>query len=135
MKRLDQVTKFAIITTLKTDTEKFKYMSVPEISNWIKTHYFVAVSTDSIYRWSTLYGFSFKKQKKKPDPDRHDIIKQTNQRIHILGMVIRNLCKELNVQYPSILDKLLNGITEQYGTFINEDIETQRLEEKVYDKI
>ena len=137
MKKLNEVTKFEIITAIKETPEVFSNRTIPEISKWILGDFGLTVSTDSLYRWAKLYNFSFKAQKKKPAPSQEDAIKRTNQRIHILGIVIRNLCKELELKQPTILDKLLAGITEQYGPMNNLalEMETYAVEEKVYDTI
>ena len=135
MKKLDEGTKFEIITEIKRESNKISFLTVPEIINWINEAYNVYVSTASIYRWAKIYDFKFKAQKKPSAPTPAEAIKQTNQRIRILGIVIRNLCKELDIQHPTILDKLIDGIIEQYGTMANSKVETQKLEETVYDKI
>ena len=108
MNKLNEVTKFKIITEIKEQSEKFHQMTAPEICDWIKEHHDVNVVATTIYRWAKLYEFSYKPQRKKPKlAMTHSEAHCINQRIRTLGIVIRNLCKELDIKHPSILDKLL----------------------------
>ncbi|MCP4607717.1 MAG: hypothetical protein GY845_03230 [Planctomycetes bacterium] len=138
MKRPNEVTKFNIITMLKSEPDKVAQLTAPEIGKRITEQFKVIVTEHSIYRWAKLYDFKYKRRSKGKKPSAKITQSEAqciNQRIRVLGIVIRNLCRELDIKHPSMLDRLLDGIVKQYGDINNCDKEAERLEVKVYETI
>lgn len=136
--KLDDLTKFNILTEIKSGPNFYSNLTMPEIQATILEKFQVSLSSHLLYRWFKTYNFTYKAQKAKPEPSQADLIKRTNQRIRTLGIVIRNLCKELDIRHPNMLDKLLDGITEEYGANgeLNGSLnEVKELETKVYESI
>ncbi len=134
-KDYNELTKFKILTDIKDNPVLYTGMTIPEIAQHLIKKFDTAVSTTCLYRWAKIYNFSYKPHRKPPVPKQSEVIKQTNHRIRILGIVIHNMCKELNLKSPSMLDKLLDGITTQYGDSFTTDSFVKVLEEQIYDKI
>ncbi len=133
--KIDPKTKFNILTDIKNQPEIFTQKTVPKIIAWIKDNYQIDVSRHTIYRWAKDYEFSYLTKRKQTKLSHSEALCRTNQRIRTLGIVIRNLCRELDIKHPSILDKLLDGIVKQYGEESFCESETQALENQFYDSI
>ena len=134
-KTYNEVKKFNILTNIRENPSLYAALTIPEIQQRIIKNFDTAVSSDSLYRWSKLYNFSYKPTRRPKALKPAEAIKQTNQRIHILGIVVRNVCKQLEISHPSMLDKLIDGITEQYGTTLGAEIKVKALEDHVYKTI
>ena len=135
MPKLDEVKKFQILTDINICKTTYAAMTITEIQDHLSKNFDVIVTTNNLRRWAKLYGFTYKLQRKPPKLDQTEEIKRTNQRIRILGIVIRNLCKQLDIIHPSMLDKLIDGITDQYGIASCFDNNTQELEDKICESI
>ena len=131
MKNLNETTKFKIITEIKENQKLFANCTVDKIVTHIRNKFNVPIKPYNIYRWAKVYNFTYR-AKRKPALKSSDA---TNQRIRILGIVIRNMCKELDLQHPSILDKLLDGIDKQFGADLEVDFAAKTLKDKIYDAI
>jgi len=135
MKKLDEVIKFEILTDIKAKDKFYSKLTMIEICNHVQKRFDIPMTTNCLYRWAKIYNFSFKAQKAKPAPTIEEQIKHTNQRIRMLGIVMRNICRELDLRSPSMLDKLLDGIEDQFGIDCCLNTQTQDLENQIYESI
>ena len=134
MPKLNEVKKFKILTDIANHKALYAEMNITEIQDHICKQFDSTITTNNLAKWSKIYGFTYKFKKLKK-LDQAEIIKRTNQRIRTLSMVVRNLCKQLEINHPTMLDKLIDGITDQYGAASCFDTETQELEDKIHDSI
>lgn len=134
MPKLDEVKKFKILTDISNHPQLYADKTLPDIKEYIIKTFDACVTTGNLARWSKIYGFKYKKQRQKK-VNQSEELKRTNQRIRILSMVIRNLCKQLQIQHPSMLDKLIDGITQQYGSASCFEENTKELENSIHDAI
>ncbi len=132
---MNEVKKFEILTDINNHKSTYATMTTAEIQTYIQKKFNIQMSLRSLRNWSKLYGFTYKAQNKPAKLNQAEAIKRTNQRIRILGMVMRNLCKQLDITHPTMLDKLIDGVTEQYGAASCFDNNTQELEDKVCESI
>ena len=129
---MDEVKKFEILTDINNNKLSYSTKTLTEIKKHLCKHFDTEISTHSLRKWSKMYGFTYKTKRKPNQLSQHEELKRTNQRIRILGIVIRNLCKQLEISHPTMLDRLIEGITEQYGTAPCFETNTKELEDKIY---
>lgn len=134
MPKLDEVKKFKILTDISLHPQLYANKTLPDIKEYLIKTFDACVTTSNLARWSKIYGFEYKKQRQKK-VNQSEELKRTNQRIRILGVIIRNLCKQLDITHPTMLDKLMDGITQQYGAASCFESNTKELEDKIYDTI
>ena len=131
MPRLDQVTKFEILTELKHNQEKYASMTMIEIQQSIKQQFNSQINKSTLSKWAKIYSFKYKAQRKTKANE----IQKTNQRIHTLSIVVRNLCRELNLKHPSILDRLIDGIELHYGKEDHQEETAVKIEKTILEAI
>jgi|AntDeeMinimDraft_6_1070357.scaffolds.fasta_scaffold03340_3 hypothetical protein len=134
MAKLNEVKKFTILTDIAENKARYADMTLDQMKEHLIKNFDATVTTGNLARWAKVYGFTYKSKRPKKFNQAEEI-KRTNQRICNLSIVIRNLCKELDVQHPSILDKLISGITEQYETAPCFEDQTKELEDQIYESI
>lgn len=136
MAKINDKTKFDILTDIKTYPDAYTQMTAQEIQMHFNKKFNVELTIRCLCSWAKIYNFKFKSQQRKPKPTKNEELKRTNQRIHMLGMIIRNLCKELDIKSPNMLDNLLSGIKSDYNIISVVEPETQtQLEAKLYDTL
>lgn len=134
MPKPKEVKKFEIITEIKNHPDIYNKMTITQIKAHIKKEFSTELTKACLYRWAKIYNFDYKDQRTKQGLKQGKAIKRTNQRIRILGIVIRNMCKELDIRHPNMLDKLLDGITADYGEYQGK-AEIKAIEAQVYNEI
>ena len=135
MSKIDEVKKFTILTDISNHKARYAGMTRHEIKAHFIKVFDADIATSTIRQWAKIYGFSYKPQRKPQKLNQTEEIKRTNQRIRIISVVIRNLCKQLEITHPSMLDKLIDGITDQYGIASCFENNTKELEDKVCESL
>lgn len=135
MKTIDEVLKFQILSSIKNYPDLYARRTMPEIKKYLAEKYETNLSLNLLYRWFKTYNFSYKEQKARPAPSIEESIKRTNQRIRSLGIITRSLCRELDIKHPSILDKLIEGIEDQFGTECGFNSDQNDLEKQIYESL
>lgn len=102
--------KFKIFMDMMNSKEIFKKKTSEEIIKWIESKYKYSISKYTFMVWKRKHKLPCKSARivsKAKDS------RKNTERIRMLIVVIKNLCKEVGTKVPSELDRMLDCVEEE----------------------